>query len=93
MSTATPDSGVASALTPTGAATSVGEISPTTTMVPADTPLATSTPESKPASTLPPIEASMPERGTQGSGAWLFFGGVGLLLLGVVLLLTWRRRG
>jgi len=34
-----------------------------------------------------------PEYGKPGGGSWLFFGGVGLLLVGVVLLLVWRRQG
>ena len=41
----------------------------------------------------PARETTLPDQSASGSGSWLFFGGVGLLLVGVVLLLVWRRQG
>jgi cobalamin biosynthesis Mg chelatase CobN len=39
-----------------------------------------------------PVDA-LSDQSELGNGSWLFFGGVGLLLVGVVLLLVWRRQG
>ncbi len=45
-----------------------------------------------PAETTVPVEA-LPGQAEAGGGSWLFFGGVGLLLVGLILLLVWRRQG
>jgi len=50
------------------------------------------TKQEQPAESAAPVGVS-PEYSESGSGSWLFFGGVGLLLVGLVLLLVWRRQG
>ena len=59
--------------------------------------LASDSPSSEAATTTvvgqPSQEATPLDQSGSGNGSWLFFGGVGLLLVGVLLLLVWRRQG
>lgn len=96
-------------VTPSAEATAIPTSTPTVTQTPSPDVTATTvssetasgdalpssdetTAAEQPAETAVPGEV-LPEPDKAGSGSWLFFGGVGLLIVGVALLLLWGRRG
>jgi len=100
--TQTPSGRATTSLT-TIPATSTGRTTTTRTAVPAET-IGSEDAAQTSAPTTPPTERSSPELGPTtttpaepadgaGGGALVVFGGVGLVIVGLVLLAAWRLRG